>query len=157
MGTEGGFFLKDDETSALGRKATALKDAKDWDGAIRCLREMKERMWVSPVNYGIDAWCRLALVLQQAGRFEESEREFEKLLEDVPKLARKIVYWNEPDVCFGKPGKLAMFNQRVKIDTEIIKERRELARKRERAKIARLAKAALGQSARKIKKSDDSF
>lgn len=132
----------DDEISALGRQATALKKVEDWDGAICCLREMKERMWASPVNYGIDAWCRLALVLQQAGRFEESEREFEKLLEDAPKLARKEVHWNDPDVCFGKPGKQALFNQIVKTHTALIEDRRELARKREQTRIARQVKTS---------------
>lgn len=135
-------FIRDEETSALGRKATALKDAKDWDGAIQCLQEMKERMWDSPVNFGIDAWCRLALVLQQAGRFEESEREFKKLLEDVPRLARKLSYWNDPDIHVGKPGKQEMYDQIVTIYPSLIKERRELARKREKEKNARLAKAA---------------
>lgn len=141
METTGGFgFVRDDETSALARKATALKDAKDWEGAINTLREIKERMWTSPVSFGIDAWCRLGLVLQQAGRFDESEREFKKLLEDVPRLARREVRWNDPDICFGKPGKLAMFNQIVKTYPPLIKERRELSRKREARRMARLAK-----------------
>lgn len=133
-------FIRDDETSALGRKATVHKKAKDWDGAISCLQEMKERMWTSPVEFGVDAWCRLALVLQQAGRFEESEREFTKLIEDVPRLARKMVRWNNPDIHFGEPGKLAMFNEIVKIYPGIIKERRALSRKREARKMARIAK-----------------
>lgn len=134
-------FVGDEETSALGRKATALKDAKDWDGAIQCLQEMKERMWESPVNFGIDAWCRLALVLQQAGRFEESEQEFMRLLEDMPRLARKEVRWNDPDFCFGKPGKQAMYDQIMTIYPPLIMERRQLARKREQTKNARLARA----------------
>jgi tetratricopeptide (TPR) repeat protein len=141
METTGGFgFVRDDETSALARKATALKDAKNWDGAINTLREMKERMWVSPVNFGVDAWCRLALVLQQAGRFDESEREFEKLLEDMPKLARREVHWNDPAICYGEPGKQAMFNQILKTYPPLIKERRELSRKREARRMASLAK-----------------
>ena len=141
METTSGFgFARDDETSALSRKATALKDAGDWDGAINTLREMKERMWTSPVNFGIEAWCRLPLVLQQAGRFEESELEFEKLLEEVPRMARKFSFMDQPEVFVGKPGKQAMYKQTLKIYTKLIKERRELSRQREARKMARLAK-----------------
>lgn len=141
METSGGFgFVRDDESSALARKATVLKEAKDWDGAISVLREMKERMWTSPVDFGVDAWCRLALVLQQAGRFEEAEREFESLLEEVPSLARKMVHWNDPGIFVGEPGKQAMFNQIVRTYPPLIKERRELSRRREIRKIARLSK-----------------
>jgi tetratricopeptide (TPR) repeat protein len=141
METAGGFgFAKDDETSALARKATALKDAGDWDGAINTLREMKERMWDSPVNFGVDAWCRLALVLQQAGRYEESEREFETLLDEMPRLARKLVYWNDPSVGVGEPGKLMMHKEIIVNYSAIIKERRELSRTREARRVERLAK-----------------
>lgn len=141
METTSGFgFARDDETSALSRKATALKDAGNWDGAINTLREMKERMWASPVNFGIDAWCRLPLVLQQAGRFEESELEFEKLLEEVPRMARKFSFMDQPEVFVGKPGKQAMYKQTLKIYTKLIKERRELSKQREARKMVRLAK-----------------
>lgn len=133
-------FLRDDETAALGRKATVLKNAKDWDAAIDTLRQMQERMWVSRVDYGIDEWCRLGLVLQQAGKFEESEREFQRLLDDLPRLARKWVFWNEPDIHVGKPGKQAMFNQIMQTHTEIIKNRQELSRKREARRLERLRK-----------------
>ena len=133
-------FQRDDETAALGRQATALKNAKDWDGAISCLQEMKERMWISPVNFGIDAWCRLAMVQQQAGRFDESEQEFEKLLKELPRLARKFSFMDEPDVYVNKPGKQAMCDQIETTYSGIIKERRELSRKREARKMAGLTK-----------------
>jgi len=141
METTGGFgFVRDDETSALARKATALKDTKDWDGAIITLREMKERMWTSPVNFGIDAWCRLPLVLQQAGRFEESEREFEELLEEVPRMARKFSFMDDPASLLRQPAKKEIYNQTLKIYRKLIKERRELSRTREARRVARLAK-----------------
>ncbi len=141
METTSGFgFARDDETSALSRKATALKDAGDWDGAINILREVKERIWASPVNFGIDAWCRLPLVLQQAGRFEESELEFEKLLEEVPRMARKFSFMDQPEIFVGKPGKQAMYKQTLNVYTKLIKERRELSKQREARKMVRLAK-----------------
>lgn len=141
--TSGFGFVKDDETSALARKATALKDSKDWDGAINALREMKEKMWASPVNFGIEAWCRLPLVLQQAGRFEESEREFEELLEEVPRMARKFSFMDDPASLLEQLKKKETYNQTLKIYRQLIKERRELSRKREARKIAKLTKVSI--------------
>lgn len=142
-------FIKDEATSALGRQATAFKNEKDWDNAIRCLREMKVGMWVSPVSYGVQAWCRLPLVLQQAGRFEEAEREFEILIEELPLLARKESHMDDPTWSYGsKTSKLSIYKQIIKIYTRIIKEQRELCRRREQTKLARLAKAALVQQER---------
>lgn len=138
-------FANDEETSALGRQATVLKKAKDWDNAIRTLRKMKERMWYSPVHFGIDAWCRLPLVLQQAGRFEESEQEFEILLAELPRLARKFSFMDEPNIYVGKPGKEAMYKEIIKTYRKLFMERRELSRKREQTKLARLAKSELAQ------------
>jgi tetratricopeptide (TPR) repeat protein len=141
MEVTGGFgFARDDETAALARKVTALKDAGDWNGAISTLREFKEKMWVSPVNFGVDAWCRLPLILQQAGRFEESELEFEKLLDELPRLARKYSFIDEPEIFVGEPGKKAMYQQTLKIYKKLIKERRELSRTREARKLTRQAK-----------------
>lgn len=139
----GGFsFARDDETSALARKATDLKDKGDWDGAINTLREMKERMWDSPVNFGVDAWCRLALVFQQAGYFEESEREFEQLLDELPRLARKLSFIDDTSSLLKQQAKQEMYGQTLKIYRKLIKERRELSRTREARKSARLAKIA---------------
>jgi hypothetical protein len=126
---------------ALGRKATVFKQAKDWDSAIKTLCEMQEMMWVSPVHYGVDEWCRLALVLQQAGRFEESEVEFQKLLNDLPRLARKQSFMDDSNISFGKDtSKKSIYNQIIKIHRVIIKERWALAKTREARKVAKLAK-----------------
>lgn len=141
METTRGFgFVKDEETSALGRKATVFKQAKDWDGAINTLREMQERMWVSPVHYGVNEWCRLALVLQQAGRFDESEREFEKLLDEIHRMARKFSFMDDPTSLLKQQAKQEIYDQVTTIYPEIIKERRELSRTREARIAARLKK-----------------
>lgn len=132
---------KDEVTAALGRKATVLKSAKDWDGAINTLREMQVRMRVSHTHYGVETWCRLALVLQQAGRFNEAEQEFQSLLDNLPRLARKESFMDDPNISFGKTtSKKKIFNLIVSSHTKIIKEKWELAKKREERKLAKLAK-----------------
>lgn len=132
---------KDDETSLLGRQATVLKNAKDWDGAVSCLRSMQESMWDSHVHYSVDTWCRLSLILQQAGRFEESELEFQKLLNDLPKLARKHSFMDDPNVSFGKDtSKKSIYNHIVKVHGMIIREKWELAKTREARRLSKLAK-----------------
>jgi tetratricopeptide (TPR) repeat protein len=136
-------FGGDEETATLGRQATVLKNLKDWDGAIVCLQKMQVRMWQSPIQYPVDTWCRLALILQQAGRFDESEREFEKLLAELPALARKQSFMDDPSRSFGKnTSKKSIYNQIIKTHSKLINDNWALSRKREQTKIARQEKAA---------------
>ena len=63
------------EEYQLDRKATALKRAGDWDGAIAALRRRKEIMGLEWVD------DKLAKYLQQAGRFDEAMAEIQWLLD----------------------------------------------------------------------------
>lgn len=64
------------EQYQLDRKATALKKAGDWDGAITALRQRKTIMGVQ--------WQddKLAKYLQAAGRFDEAMAEIQWLLDN---------------------------------------------------------------------------
>lgn len=133
-------FLRDDYMLALSRQITALKNSGDWDAAIDVCLEFQRRMWESEVLCGPDDWCRLAYILQQAGRFDEAENEFRKLLAQLPALARKFSHLDEPDVFVGKPGKEEMYKQMIKIWRPLYKEKWRLTKEREERRLARLAK-----------------
>ena len=62
----------DEETAALKREATKLKDIGDWDGAIAALKKARDRT-------GSDD-LRLPVFLQQAGKFDEAIAEFNRML-----------------------------------------------------------------------------
>lgn len=64
------------EEYQLDRRATALKKAGDWDGAITALRQRKAIMGVQ--------WQddKLAMYLQAAGRFDEAMAEIQWLLDN---------------------------------------------------------------------------
>ena len=68
------------------------------DAALDYLTQAKARMIESPVHYPIETWCKLALYLSRAGRFEESLHEFDWLLADLPRRARKESFMDAPDV-----------------------------------------------------------
>jgi len=74
----------------MHKKATALLGDGHIDRAIDVLREahllMREEAFQ---GYAVDKWCRLPLVLQQAGRFDEAMREFEQLLSDLHAIRLK--------------------------------------------------------------------
>lgn len=91
-------FPRDDEIAALLREATAHADTNEWDAALDYLTQAKARMIESPVHYPIETWCKLALYLSRAGRFEESLHEFDWLLADLPRRARKESFMDAPDV-----------------------------------------------------------
>ncbi|WP_295451972.1 hypothetical protein [uncultured Thiodictyon sp.] len=79
-------YKYDAVAAALDREATAAKKAKDWDRAITCLRKVNARR-------GEPSSVRLALYLQQAGRFDESMREFRGLVEAVePTVNRSLAH-----------------------------------------------------------------
>lgn len=71
----------DEETAELHRRATALKDAGDMDGAVEALKKVKDRTGTAGV--------RFPLFLQQAGRFDESMEEFNRLLNEVESISAK--------------------------------------------------------------------
>lgn len=123
-------FPRDDETAALLRAATAHADANKWDAALDCLRQAKARMIESPVRYPIATWCKLALYLSRAGRFEESMREFDWLLADLPRRARKESFMDDPDVSFGKTSKKTIYNAVMRNGKRGIDEKRRCALKR---------------------------
>lgn len=71
--------LDEERARTLLIEATDYK-GKDWDRSIACLREAYALMAKSPVVHPTATYCRLPLYLQQAGRFDASLIEFEKLL-----------------------------------------------------------------------------
>ena len=71
-------FAETDEVLAdLNRRATAAKDTKDWAAAVDLLYQAKAREGIHYQD------TRLALTLQQAGRFDEAMAEFDWLLDHV--------------------------------------------------------------------------
>jgi len=68
----------------LDRRATALKKAGDWDGAIAALRQRKALLGV---QWDDD---KLAKYLQQAGRFDEAMAEIQWLLDHSQARVRKL-------------------------------------------------------------------
>lgn len=76
----------DEELMRLNREATAAKKAKDWPRAVECLR-------LAIARTGETSSLRLALFLQQAGRFDEAMAEFNLLLSDVkPRIGRELAH-----------------------------------------------------------------
>lgn len=72
----------DQVAAGLEREATAAKNAKDWDHAIACLRKVNARR-------GEPSSIRLALYLQQAGRFDAAMAEFARLVDTTPATVAK--------------------------------------------------------------------
>ena len=83
----------EEKSSELLKEATQRKNDKDLGGAITCLREAYKLMAQSSISYPIETYLRLPLYLQQAGRYEESIIEFERLLRNSPdKIAKEFGY-----------------------------------------------------------------
>lgn len=76
-------FAKDEKTDELHRMATQYHDKKDFNIAVNLLKQAKECMIVSEVNYGIERWIRLPKNLQKVGLFEEALIEFNFLIHDI--------------------------------------------------------------------------
>lgn len=74
--------------AALNREATALKLLGDWTGAIEKLKLAQVEM-LECGCHTVDSWCRLPFFLQYAGRYEESMREFDFLIEDVKRQSHE--------------------------------------------------------------------
>lgn len=70
-------FAHDEELANLNRQATAAKDEKNWARAVGLLQLAKAR------EGDMYQDTRLALYLQEAGRFDESMSEFDWLLSKV--------------------------------------------------------------------------
>lgn len=78
----------DEEFTRLSREATEAKKANDWDRAIDCLRQIKERVLA---NGDFPSCTRLPLFLQQAGRFDEAMEEFNLLIHQTkPRIDREF-------------------------------------------------------------------
>lgn len=133
-------FAKDPEYTSLIDKVSTLTAQKKWDEAIECMQETKRRMLDSNVHFGPDDWCKLAFILQRAGRFDEAEKEYSELLKAIPKIARKYSFLDERDVFVGKPGKQAMYEQIVSTWPSLIKERWDGAKKHEKQILSTLKK-----------------
>ena len=123
-------FVRDDETAALLRAATARADAQEWDAAINCLTQTKARMIESSVHYPIETWCKLALYLSRAGKFEESMREFDELLADLPRRAHKESFMDVPEVSFGSTRKKTIYNAIIRNGKRGVTEKRAVALRR---------------------------
>lgn len=128
----------DTETAELLRQSTGQADAGDWDGAIATLRVAKARLIESHVHYPVETWCKLALYLSRAGRFEESMAEFDWLLADLPRRARKESFMDDPSVSFGrKMPKKSVYNAIVRNTRRIVEEKRAIAVRRQEKAVSR--------------------
>lgn len=74
--------------SALRKEATVLIKLGDLDGAIMKLKEAKKNLMQTGVGYSIDTWCRLANVLQKAGRYDDAMLEMDFLLSNIRSAVR---------------------------------------------------------------------
>ena len=86
----------EEKSRELLKDATQKKNEKDLDGAIACLREAYKLMAQSSISYPIETYLRLPLYLQQAGHYNESIVEFERLLKNSPdKIAKEFSHINK--------------------------------------------------------------
>lgn len=132
---------KDEETAALHREATHWKESGDWDNAIATLQKAQERMRKSNLSNTAESWVRLPLFLQQGGRFNEAELEFQRLLDDLPALARKEAHIGDRSISYGKgTSKRSIYNLITRTHNKIINEKWTLAKKREASRLAKLMK-----------------
>ena len=123
-------FPRDGETAALLRESTAYADKKNWAAALECLENVKARMIVSPVHFPIEAWCKLALYLSRAGRFDDAMKEFDWLLADLPRRARRESFMDDPSVSFGRTSKESIYAGIVENGKRVIEHKRQVALRR---------------------------
>lgn len=123
-------FVRDDETAELLRNSTAHAEAGNWEAALECLRQAKDRMIVSPVHYPIDTWCKLGLYLSRAGRFDECMKEFDWLQSDLPRRVRKESFLDDPNVSTGSTSKRSIYNAIIRNGKCGIEEKRAVALRR---------------------------
>jgi tetratricopeptide (TPR) repeat protein len=124
-------FARDDKLAELLREATAFKDQKDWDAALKALAEAKRLMLVSPVCYPAETWCKYPLYLQQAGRYEEAMAEFQFLLADLERRARRDARLDDPSVG-PRRQKMVYYKGLIRNDMRVIKEKMALAQSRQK-------------------------
>jgi hypothetical protein len=81
----------EERAAQLLRDATAKHSDKDFNGAVICLSQAYKLMRDSSIIHPIEAYLRLPLYLQKAGRFEESKQKFDVLLAEVDsRVAREF-------------------------------------------------------------------
>lgn len=95
----------------LLKEATAQKKIKNWDGAIRCLREAYIDIENYSTQYSIETFLRLPMYLHEAGRKQEAFQEFQKLLARAQKKQLNIQAYfdihtitDKMRLCFQRDG-----------------------------------------------------
>ncbi|MBL8396163.1 MAG: hypothetical protein JNK99_15695 [Candidatus Accumulibacter sp.] len=138
----------DEELAALMRLATQHADAKDWDAALATLYEAKARMIESLGHQTNEAWCKLPLYLSRAGRFAEAMAEFDWLLADAPRRARKESYLDDPSVSYGKgTTKQSMYRLNLRNIKRVVAQSRAVALRRQQKAEAKLPSNQRGPTA----------
>ena len=122
-------FDSDEPLAALLRESTAHKDSGNWPAAVASLYQAKALMLVSKVSYPAAAWCKLPLYLQQAGLYTASMAEFEFLLDDLPRRARRDARLDDPNV-LPEASKQRLYKSLLENDAKTIQLKRVLALKR---------------------------
>ena len=114
------------------REATAYKQEGRWDDAISTLRKAYAILGDDIyVNYPIETALRLPLYLQQAGRYEEAQQEFQRLLSSVDERTA---------IAFSHVSKAEQRNF-AQINREQILDKMRLAEKREQKRKAKKSSA----------------
>lgn len=123
-------FAQDPETAALLREATQWSNANDLDRAITCLRQANARMKVSPVSYPIQAWLRLPLYLQKAGRYDEAVTEFVRLSDEATgRIARAFSHQSKAKQQVFVRQELAVIRDKIRLAQEREAKRQEKSKK----------------------------
>ncbi|MEY2690364.1 MAG: hypothetical protein RL375_4564 [Pseudomonadota bacterium] len=123
-------FASDDQVAQLLRQATEHSTAKRWGEAISALQTAQRLMYLSPVSYPAETWCRLPLYLQRAGRFEECLQAFDELLARLPERCRRDAKLDDPNVG-PADGKKRFYAGLLKDGKQVIADKRALAEKRQ--------------------------
>ena len=96
------------DEARLHREATVLYKEGDLNAAIEKLKAAKTLIMESSTGYPNDTWCRLAKFLAYAGRLDEAADEFDFLVADLDRRARKAFYFGDDNVQFGGDKKILM-------------------------------------------------
>jgi hypothetical protein len=115
-------FARDDKVADLLKQATAFKDKEEWNAALAALAEAKRLMLVSTVAYPAETWCKYPLYLQQAGRFDEARSEFQFLLDDLERRARRDSQLDDPSVG-PKNKEVSYYRTIIRNDKRVIKDK----------------------------------
>lgn len=123
----------DERIAALHREATQHKE-DDWSKAVACLQDASDLMRRHGGNYGIERWIRLPVFLQQAGRFSESLKEFDRLVKETDERVRRDSRVDASQ---------AWFDYRTHLDLQLIYDKMRMACKREKLKDESIKFAAM--------------